>query len=94
MSPRDQLDLYYLRYPRVAQQFGERFLPLIERALKARAEVGARILQLVESSFEKEQARRNSELALQRDMELRVLQVVAGVLHGWDPPEWLEKWPT
>jgi hypothetical protein len=92
MSSREPLDELYRRYPLVQQGFGERFAPLVERALAAEPEMGARILQLVESSFEKEHARRADELALQRSQEQRVLTVVASVLHGWNPPDWLLHW--
>jgi hypothetical protein len=92
MNAREQLDLYYRRFPGVSQNFGERFLPLIERGLAAEAEIGARILQLVESSFEKEHMRRAGESALRQTQERKVLEVVAGVLHAWNPPDWLLQW--
>ncbi|TAJ21532.1 MAG: hypothetical protein EPO68_04530 [Planctomycetota bacterium] len=89
MSSREPLDELYRRYPLVPQSFGERFAPLVERAVAAEPEVGVRILQLIEASFEKEHARRADELALRRSQERQVLTLVASVLHGWDPPDWL-----
>lgn len=92
MSAREQLDELYRRYPLVPQTFGERFVPLVERALAAQPEIGSRILQLVTSSFEKEHERRADELAVRRSQERQMLTVVASVLHAWNPPDWLLQW--
>lgn len=71
----------------VSREFGERLLPLVQRARGAAPDVRKRILDLVESSLEREA----SALALERlpRPEERALTTIAGVLHRWSPPDWL-----
>jgi hypothetical protein len=77
----------------VSEEFGRRLIPLLERARSAAPEMRQRILDLVRRSFVEEarRARDRRELALP-EPELRVLRTVASILHGWNPPTWLEHW--
>ena len=88
MPPRDLLDRLYGRYP-VTLVFGERFLPLLERAEHASPEIRARIHELVAHSFERE-SKRSSPLEGVSDHAL--IQLVAAILVDWSPPAWLVGW--
>lgn len=71
----------------VAEDFGRRLLPLLQRAETATPDVRDRLLQLVEQSLERESERQRS---LRENTELRderALQNVARALHGWTPPK-------
>ena len=69
----------------------ERLLPLIERALRAPVGVRDRILELVESNVERE-SRRREPSDRERQLDERMLGVVARIIHPWSPPDWLERW--
>lgn len=99
MDPQKQLDDYCRRYG-VGKSFGQRLLPLLERAQKARESVRARIIELVEASFEKEASlqamkKRGSGRgapAKRKPGDDAVLQTVAAMLHNWTPPPWSLEW--
>lgn len=92
MSPKQILAAIGDRYD-VPPGYGNRFLPLIRRAVEAGPEVRDRILALVETSFSREQERqRRRQAAHTATDEWRVVKVVARVLHAWSPPEWLVRW--
>ncbi len=78
---------------RVSSDFGLRLRPLVERAQKSEPDAKARIMDLVHRSFEEEarrEARRPSRVLPRQEM--RILSTVAGILHSWAPPHWLEQW--
>lgn len=77
----------------VSEDFGRRLIPLLERARSGAPEMRQRILDLVRRSFVEEasRARDRRSLALP-EPELKILRTVASILHGWNPPSWLEDW--
>ena len=91
MSPQEFVQSLCSRYgvPRV---FGERMLPLVERSKKVRPEMRERLLAFVERSFAAEATRRAGEPSPPDPREAQVLRTVAGALHGWTPPPWLDLW--
>jgi hypothetical protein len=76
----------------VSIDFGRRLQPLVEKAVGSDPEKRRLLLELVERSFA-EEARRAETLAHDDpEADLRALAAVAGVLHGWTPPAWFERW--
>ncbi|MFT5289226.1 MAG: hypothetical protein ACI8QS_003441 [Planctomycetota bacterium] len=97
MDPNELIQDLCVRHG-VPRAFGERLRPLLVRAQRVGPVARQRILDLVTRSFEEEGKRvradqRNSAgtAALSRE-DLRVVQTVADVLHGWVPPGWLNSW--
>ena len=82
----------------VARKFGERLRPLLERASECPDAKRERLMALVERSFAEERrridARPQGVAARLSAPERKVLTTVAGILHGWDPPDWAKGWPT
>jgi hypothetical protein len=102
MNTFDQLEHIRRRHG-LSQAFAERFLPLLERAQRAQPEVRDRIIELVEASFAREasrvQAARTSterrnptSSASPSPAEVAALELVAKVLHSWQPPPWMLDW--
>ena len=92
MTAQDILDSLVQRYS-VPRQYGKRFLPLVGRSLSASPEVRARILSLIENSFRREEERlQQRHKALVNGPEWKMVCAVAGILHAWEPPEWLMGW--
>lgn len=94
MDPSQIIQELCQRY-RVSPKWGNRLRPLIERSLVVPPEAGARILDLVERSFAEEARRARQEEAQKRsraNQDRSALSAVAGILHGWEPPEWLGHW--
>ena len=82
----------------VSRAFGEKLLPLLERAERLEPEPRQRILDLVTRSFE-EEGRRQRAQKLERARiralspeDRKVLRTVATLVHGWTPPSWLVGW--
>jgi len=77
----------------VPPAYGERFRPLVTRALAARPEVRERILALVETSFQRE-AERLERVQASRPVppDWAAVRKVARILHTWNPPDWLLAW--
>ncbi|MEM7309888.1 MAG: hypothetical protein AAF682_24645 [Planctomycetota bacterium] len=101
MNPRDYIRDLCRRYG-VSAAFGDRMLPLAERAENVRPEMRERLLAFLERSFVAQvevEAQQSGEAppkatgsAPPSTDELHALGTVANVLHGWDPPRWLDKW--
>ena len=92
MTAQDILDRFADRYS-VSPQYGKRFLPLVGRSLSASPEIRARILSLIERSFRREEERLQlRRQALVSGPEWKMVRAVAGILHAWEPPEWLMSW--
>lgn len=91
MSPPEFVQSLCRRYG-VPTAFGERMLPLVERSKKVRPEMRERLLAFVERSFAAEATRRSGEESPPDPREAQVLRTVAGALHGWSPPPWLDLW--
>ena len=92
MTPLDLLRELCRRYG-VSEDFGLRLRPLIERALKSPPEARRRILEMVERSFHQEASRLPRPQPVQlTEADRRILRTVAGILHAWEPPDWLKQW--
>ncbi len=92
MSPRDYIAELCEQYG-VSADFGSRMLPLAERAEKVRPEMRSRLRAFIERSFAAQKKREDEEPELElTPKEARVLRTVAGVLHDWNPPAWLNIW--
>lgn len=98
MDPTQIIQELCKRY-RVSLKWGNRLRPLIERSQAVPPEASARILDLVERSFAEEARRARQEEARKRRNAAQnaaqdglALSAVAGILHGWEPPEWLGQW--
>jgi len=91
MTPLDLIRELCARHG-VAESFGLRLRPLIERALKSPPEARRRILDMVERSFAQEATREGRAGRTLPEADRRILTTVAGILHAWDPPEWLKQW--
>lgn len=87
----------------LSQAFAERFLPLLERAQRAQPDVRERIIELVEASFAREASRDRRVrapaaskhapgVAAPSAAEVAALELVAKVLHSWQPPTWMLDW--
>ena len=78
----------------VSADFGERILPLVEKAMECPEPKRKRLLALVERSFEHEAQRRAQQMSPSQlpPEDLRLVNTVAGLLHGWSPPMWLKLW--
>jgi len=70
---------------------GQKLIPLIERALEAPEPIKGRILSLVKRTLKRE-AERHRAAERERDLDERMLGVVAKVVHPWTPPNWLRSW--
>jgi hypothetical protein len=77
---------------RVSPAFGQRLRPLIENAARSSPEKQRLLLELVERSFAEEGRRAELERSGCTPEDWRVLASVAGVLHGWHPPRWFDRW--
>ncbi len=77
---------------RVSLDFGRRLQPLVEKAVQAEPEKKRLLLELVERSFAEEARRAEIEEQDGARGDWRALSTVAGVLHGWQPPTWFERW--
>jgi hypothetical protein len=85
MHPHDTLKSLCHRHG-VAEEFGLRLLPLLERAEGAPPDVRERLLGLVEQSLARESERqRELRQDVRRREELALLNV-ARALHSWEPP--------
>ncbi len=99
MTPAEHIHDLCLRY-RVSKAFGERMLPLAERATEVRPELRERLHAFLERSFsaQAEAERREAEQDTAKPFhpaspeEERLVRTVAGALHAWTPPRWLEVW--
>jgi hypothetical protein len=92
MTPLDLLRELCRRYG-VSEDFGLRLRPLIERALKSPPDARKRILEMVERSFLQEGSRPAREPPSRlTEADRRILRTVAGILHAWEPPDWLKQW--
>ena len=75
---------------RVSPDFGRRLLPLVKRANECEPGLSARLLAMVERSFEEESRRTLDGRPHGLDeSDWKSLTTVARVLHDWDPPLWL-----
>lgn len=74
----------------VSPAFGKKLLPLVRRSGEVAPDAGRRILDLVERSFVEEARRTREEERRRRESDLRALSAVAGILHDWCPPGWLQ----
>ena len=72
--------------------FGERLLPLLQRAQGAAPDIRKRIHQLVESSFEHEAQRLALQQVARRTAQDKDLCTLASLLHEWGPPNWILDW--
>jgi len=90
-SPQDIIRRLSARFG-VPVSFGQRMLPLLERATALEGDPRKRILDLVERSYAHEAELRRSREPPSPE-EQRVLSTVAGILHGWEPPGWLDGIP-
>ena len=90
MTPRKTLEelcaLHGLPYA-----LGKRLLPLVDRALNSPDDMRDRILNLVKGTLKRE-ARRFEESKRNRELDDRILGVIAKVVHPWNPPKWLQVW--
>ena len=77
---------------RVSLDFGRRLQPLVERAVRSEPEKQRLLLAMIERSFAEEARRVALEKAGGEPDDWRVLSTVAGVLHGWNPPAWFDRW--
>ena len=77
---------------RVSLDFGRRLQPLVEKAARSSPDKRRLLLELVERSFAEEGRRAEQERSGCSPEDWRVLVNVAGVLHGWHPPLWFERW--
>jgi hypothetical protein len=77
---------------RVPPEFGRRLQPLVQRAAESEPEKQRLLLEMVERSFAEEARRMERERASLPGDEWRALNTVAGVLHGWNAPEWFDRW--
>ena len=97
MSPQERITDLCQRYG-VSASFGQRMLPLALRAEEVRPELRRRMHAFLERSFLAQAEIETAEAAAKADAatvapgDLRALQTVAGVLHRWDPPKWLDRW--
>ena len=77
----------------VSKEFGRRLRPLVSRAQKSPSDARKRIMALVERSFAQEANRTQAESACPLPpADRKLLGVVAGILHRWQPPKWLKYW--
>ncbi len=97
MDPNELIQDLCVRHG-VPRAFGEKLRPLLVRAQRVGPVARQRILDLVTRSFEEEGKRARAEernragtAALSQE-DLKVIQTVADVLHGWMPPGWLTGW--
>jgi len=91
MEDHTQLELLCQRYG-VPLSFGERLLPLLQRAQEATPDIRERILQLVETSFEQEAQRLALLQLARRPAQDENLCTLAALLHEWAPPRWILDW--
>lgn len=99
MTPRERIRDLCQRYG-VSAAFGERMLPLAERAQEVRPDLQERLHAFLERSFVAQaevealeaKADRASPWTPASPAEDRLVRTVAGVLHGWEPPRWLDRW--
>ena len=68
---------------------GQRLLPLVTRGVEAAPAVRDRILALVGRTIERE-AERYRVSSRERELDSRMLSVLAKVVHPWAPPGWLD----
>jgi len=98
MSPRERIKDLCQRY-RVSNAFGERMLPLAERAQEVLPDLRERLHAFIERSFIAQAEIEQREAEADRSpwtpatpAEERLVRTVAGVLHDWTPPRWLDRW--
>ena len=99
MTPRELITDFCQRYS-VSAAFGERMLPLAERAEHVNTDLRGRLHDFLERSFkaQAEAEAREAEAdgakpwAPASPEEDRAVRAVAGVLHAWEPPRWLDRW--
>jgi hypothetical protein len=91
MTPQQYLERLGRRFD-VPPGYGERFVPLVRRALDAGPQVRRRILQLVRASFAREAERCTRRREQRRRVpDWQLVETVARILHNWSPPAWAEK---
>jgi hypothetical protein len=101
MSPTERIRDLCQRY-NVSQAFGDRMLSFAERAQVVEPELRDRLHAFLERSFvaqaqvEQEEAKadRAVKWTAASPAEERLVCTVAGVLHGWQPPRWLDRWAS
>jgi hypothetical protein len=77
----------------VSLDFGRRLEPLVVKALQSGPEKRRLLLEMVERSFEEEGRRALRERrGGNSEDDWQALVTVAGLLHGWNPPSWFERW--
>jgi hypothetical protein len=99
MTPRERIRDLCQRYG-VSSAFGERMLPLAERAEDVRPDLRARMHAFIERSFLAQAETEAREAAAEAASpwtpadpeEERLVRTVASVLHEWEPPRWLDTW--
>jgi len=75
---------------RVSLDFGRRLQPLVEMAARSAPRKKRLLLELVERSFAEEGRRVDLERGQDPSDDRRALEMVARVLHGWNPPTWFD----
>jgi hypothetical protein len=97
MSPQERIKDLCQRYD-VSASFGDRMLPLALRAEQVRPELRRRMHAFLERSFvaqaeiEAAEALAGAAKRPPTTDERKALGAVAGVLHQWEPPRWLDRW--
>jgi hypothetical protein len=98
MTPRELINDFCQRYG-VSAAFGERMLPLAERAEHVNTDLRGRLHDFLERSFvaQAEAEAREAEADAApwtpaSPEEDRAVRTVASVLHAWEPPRWLDRW--
>ena len=75
----------------VSLAFGRRLEPLVELAARTEPHKRRLLLEVIERSFAEESRRFARDRASTPAEYRRALELVARVLHGWDPPAWMER---
>ena len=91
MDPRRYISKMCSRF-RVSLDFGRRLQPLVEKAARSEPSKRRLLLEMVERSFAEEGRRAHIERTGCTPEDWRLLVGVASVLHGWNPPEWFDRW--
>src|SRR5262245_23949064 len=77
----------------VSLDFGRRLEPLVEKAAQSSPEEQRLLPEMVERSFAEEGRRAERERRRGNTADdWQALTTVAGLLHGWNPPSWFDRW--